>query len=153
MKKMKQILLAVFATLFTFSLAGCELGSGEGVNNILGGLFNSESKVEDDDEKDEEKEEEEDEKEEDDKKSDEEKEEEEEVEAGVPVLKGDEVFIYDEDGDRVDQDKTFLEIDGDTYYRDVYEHYYEDLLKILEEREDISDEMREIIEAYFNIIK
>lgn len=44
-------------------------------------------------------------------------------------------------------------IDGDTYYRDVYEHYYEDLLKILEEREDISDEMREIIEAYFNIIK
>ena len=44
-------------------------------------------------------------------------------------------------------------IDGDTYYRDVYKHYYEDLLKVLEERDDISDEMREIIEAYFNIIK
>lgn len=44
-------------------------------------------------------------------------------------------------------------IDGDTYYRDVYEHYYEDLLKALEEREDISDEMRDIIETYFGIIK
>ena len=44
-------------------------------------------------------------------------------------------------------------IDGDTYYRDVYEHYYEELLAALEEREDITDEMRDIIEAYFNIIK
>ena len=44
-------------------------------------------------------------------------------------------------------------IDGDTYYRDVYEHYYEDLLKALEEREDITDEMRDIILTYFNIIK
>ena len=44
-------------------------------------------------------------------------------------------------------------IDGDTYYRDVYEHYYEDLLTALAEREDITDEMRDIIEAYFNIIK
>jgi hypothetical protein len=44
-------------------------------------------------------------------------------------------------------------IDGDTYYRDIYEYYYEDLLKALEDREDIPDDVREIIEAYFNIIK
>lgn len=44
-------------------------------------------------------------------------------------------------------------IDGDTYYRDVYEHYYEELLAALAEREDISDEMRDIIETYFKIIK
>lgn len=44
-------------------------------------------------------------------------------------------------------------IDGDTYYRDVYKHYYEDLLRALEERDDIPDNVREIIEAYFNIIK
>ena len=44
-------------------------------------------------------------------------------------------------------------IDGDTYYRDVYEQYYEELLAALEERDDLTDEMRDIIEAYFNIIE
>lgn len=44
-------------------------------------------------------------------------------------------------------------IDGETYYRDIYEHYYEYLLQVLEERDDISGELRDIIESYFNIIK
>ena len=34
----------------------------------------------------------------------------------VPTLNGEEVFMYDENGNRVDQDGVFLSIDGATYY-------------------------------------
>lgn len=43
-------------------------------------------------------------------------------------------------------------IDGETYYRDVYEQYYEEAMKALSEDEEIPDWLREIIESYFNII-
>ncbi len=43
-------------------------------------------------------------------------------------------------------------IDGETYYRDVYEDYYRRALEMLEAGEDIPDELRAIIEAYFDII-
>ena len=34
----------------------------------------------------------------------------------VPILEGEEVFVYDQDGKRVDQDNVFLSIGTDTYY-------------------------------------
>lgn len=43
-------------------------------------------------------------------------------------------------------------IDGDTYYRDVYQDYYDRAMQILAEGGDIPPELRAIIEAYFGII-
>lgn len=43
-------------------------------------------------------------------------------------------------------------IDGNTYYRDVYEKYYEDALAILESGGVVPEELRQIIEAYFGVI-
>lgn len=43
-------------------------------------------------------------------------------------------------------------IDGETYYRSVYEGYYEQAMKILSEGGDIPAEMRAIIELYFGVI-
>lgn len=44
-------------------------------------------------------------------------------------------------------------IDGETYYRDVMDQYYQDMLDILESGGTLPDYLREIIEAYFGIIK
>lgn len=46
-------------------------------------------------------------------------------------------------------------IDGETYYRDegVWDEYYEKVLKMLEEGEEVPEEYRFLIELYFNIIK
>lgn len=44
-------------------------------------------------------------------------------------------------------------IDGETYYRDVYEEYYNRAKEYLENGEKIPDELSAVIEAYFNIIK
>ena len=43
-------------------------------------------------------------------------------------------------------------IDGNTYYRDVYQKYYEEALEILEAGGVVPEEMRELIEAYFGVI-
>lgn len=43
-------------------------------------------------------------------------------------------------------------IDGETYYRDVYQEYYDRAMQILSEGGEIPNELREIIEAYFGII-
>lgn len=43
-------------------------------------------------------------------------------------------------------------IDGNTYYRDVYQKYYDDALAILEAGGVVPDAMRQIIEAYFGVI-
>ena len=111
MAKIKKVLLALLACLTTVTcFAGCSDEGGLG--GQLGDLFGSDSKKEEvsKNETDEEEEEEEEE------ESSESEEEEEEIEPGVPVLKGDEVFIYDEDGERIEKDEEFVEIDGDTYY-------------------------------------
>ncbi len=44
-------------------------------------------------------------------------------------------------------------IDGKTYYRDIFEDYYAEMVERLENGEEIPEEIREIIEAYFNIIQ
>lgn len=43
-------------------------------------------------------------------------------------------------------------IDGETYYRDVLQEYYDEAMRRLSEGEEVSDEMREFIEKYFGII-
>lgn len=43
-------------------------------------------------------------------------------------------------------------IDGNTYYRDVYEAYYEEVMEILAAGGDIPEELRDFIEAYFDAI-
>lgn len=43
-------------------------------------------------------------------------------------------------------------IDGETYYRDVYQDYYDRAMQILAEGGDIPEEMRKIIETYFGIL-
>lgn len=43
-------------------------------------------------------------------------------------------------------------IDGDTYYRDVYQKYYDEAKKILEAGGVVPEEMRKIIETYFGVI-
>lgn len=44
-------------------------------------------------------------------------------------------------------------IDKNTYYRDVYEEYYERAMEKLENGDDLTDEERAIIESYFDTIK
>lgn len=44
-------------------------------------------------------------------------------------------------------------IDGETYYRDVYDQYYEEVMRELEENGEIPEDLKDIIEAYFGIIK
>ena len=44
-------------------------------------------------------------------------------------------------------------IDGETYYRDIYEEYYNKAMEYIEKGEAIPDEIRSIIEAYYNIIQ
>ena len=44
-------------------------------------------------------------------------------------------------------------IDGETYYRDVWEQYYEEVMRQLEENGEIPEELKKIIEAYFGIIE
>lgn len=43
-------------------------------------------------------------------------------------------------------------IDGETYYRDVFQEYYERAMERLASGEELSDELRAFIEMYFNII-
>ncbi len=43
-------------------------------------------------------------------------------------------------------------IDGDTYYKLVYEEYYQKAMQYLAENEDIPDHLRKMIESYFNIL-
>ncbi len=43
-------------------------------------------------------------------------------------------------------------IDGETYYRAVYETYYQEAMQYLAENGDIPDYLRDIIESYFNIL-
>lgn len=43
-------------------------------------------------------------------------------------------------------------LDGETYYRDLYEDYYQKMMEYLASGEEIPSELREIIEAYFNIL-
>ena len=46
-------------------------------------------------------------------------------------------------------------IDGQTYYRDegVWDEYYDKVIEMLENGEDIPEEYRFLIELYFNVIK
>ena len=44
-------------------------------------------------------------------------------------------------------------IDGETYYRDVYEEFYNKAMEYIEKGEAIPDNIRAIIEAYYNIIQ
>lgn len=44
-------------------------------------------------------------------------------------------------------------IDEETYYRDVYEQYYDQILELLSSGAEIPEDLRIIIEAYFNILK
>ena len=61
-----------------------------------------------------------------------------------------------EDGEPGDGGSRYIEvnqvIDGETYFRDVYQGYYELMVKQLEES-NLSAEEKAIIEAYFNTIK
>lgn len=43
-------------------------------------------------------------------------------------------------------------IDGNTYYRDKYEEYLQRAMEMLENGEDLPAELRELLEAYYNII-
>lgn len=43
-------------------------------------------------------------------------------------------------------------IDDETYYRDVYQAYYDEAMRKLAEGEEVSDEVREFIEKYLGII-
>ena len=44
-------------------------------------------------------------------------------------------------------------IDGETYYRDIYEEYYARAQEMIENGETVPQHILDIIEAYFNIIK
>ncbi len=44
-------------------------------------------------------------------------------------------------------------IDGETYYRDIFEDFYDMAMEYLEKGEAIPDYIRSIIEAYYNIIQ
>ena len=44
-------------------------------------------------------------------------------------------------------------IDGETYYRDVFEEYYNMAMEYINKGEAIPEEIRSIIEAYYNIIQ
>lgn len=44
-------------------------------------------------------------------------------------------------------------IDGKTYYRDIFEEYYERAMEYVQQGETIPEELRDIIEIYFEIIK
>ena len=43
-------------------------------------------------------------------------------------------------------------LDGDTYYRDVFEEYYNQAMEYLANGEDIPDELRTLIQTYFDVI-
>ncbi len=43
-------------------------------------------------------------------------------------------------------------LDGDTYYRDVFEEYYNQAMEYLAKGEDIPDELRALIQTYFDVI-
>lgn len=44
-------------------------------------------------------------------------------------------------------------IDGETYYRDVFEQYYDLVMELLSSGEEIPEDLRVLLEAYFNILK
>jgi len=43
-------------------------------------------------------------------------------------------------------------LNGDTYYRDVFEEYYNQAMEYLASGEDIPEELRELIQTYFDVI-
>lgn len=43
-------------------------------------------------------------------------------------------------------------LDGDTYYRDVFEEYYNQAMEYLAQGEDIPEELRTLIQTYFDVI-
>ena len=43
-------------------------------------------------------------------------------------------------------------LDGETYYRDIFEVYYQEAMARLESGEEIPDELRKLIQTYFDVI-
>ncbi len=44
-------------------------------------------------------------------------------------------------------------VDGETYYRDIFEEYYEQAMAMLQAGEELPAELRAFLEAYYNILK
>ncbi len=44
-------------------------------------------------------------------------------------------------------------VDGETYYRDIFEEYYEQAMAMLQAGEELPPELKAFLEAYYNILK
>lgn len=55
-------------------------------------------------------------------------------------------------GDNITYEENNQVIDGETYYRDIYQAYYDQAMALISEGKEVPEELRKLIETYFGII-